>query len=81
MQKPTPVTVYIRCQNYLIFVHQQIGRFQIPVDYVILVEVVHSLGNINCNFEEIKQLKYAFLFMKIIIYTSPRHELCETRST
>jgi hypothetical protein len=34
--------------TYSIFIHQDIGRFQISMYYMILVQAVHSLGNINC---------------------------------
>ena len=33
--------------SYSISIHQKIGSFQVPMDYIIVVQVLHSLGNIN----------------------------------
>ena len=33
------------------------------VDYIILVQVAHSLGNINCYFEQCRKLKNTILLV------------------
>ena len=48
---------------YLIFIHQKISSLQISVDYIIFVQVVHSLGNINCYSDQGRKLENSLLFM------------------
>jgi len=33
--------------SYSISIYQKIGNFQVPMDYIIVMQLVHSLGNIN----------------------------------
>lgn len=61
--------------SYFVFIHQNIDSFQVPVDYVILMQVIHSLGHINCYFEQGWKLKTALLLMQKVIDTSTKHKL------
>lgn len=62
--------------TYFIFIHQEICSFQISMNYVILMQVVHSLGNIYCNLQQGWELKNTLLFMQVVINTSTRHKFC-----
>ena len=60
--------------SYFVFIHQKIGSLEVPVDYIVLVQIIHSLGNINCYFEQRWKLKYTPMFMQKVVYTPSRHE-------
>lgn len=38
--------------SYFVFIRQKIGSFQVTLDFIILMQVIHSVGHINCSFEE-----------------------------
>lgn len=60
--------------SYTIFIHQKIGSLQVPMDYVMLVQVVHSFRYINCYFEQGRKFKKTLLLMQVVIHTSTRHK-------
>jgi len=42
---------YGKGESYFIFIHEKICSLQIPMDYIILVQVIHSFRNIYCCFK------------------------------
>lgn len=49
MQQEVSMCAFMK-STYFIFVHQKIGSLEVPVNNIILVQIVHSLGNINGYF-------------------------------
>lgn len=66
-------------QAYIVSVHQQICCFKIPMNYVPLMQILHSFANINCKPQQLRQLQDIMILMQVIIQTSSRHILCKGR--
>ena len=48
------------------------------MNYIILVQIVHSLRNIHCHSDNGRKLKGAFLLVQETVHTSFGHEFCKT---
>lgn len=58
-------------------VHQQICRLQVPMNYFALMQILHSLADINCELQQLREFQDVMILMQVIIQTSSRHILCK----
>lgn len=59
----------------LVFIHEKICSLEIAVDYVVLVQVVHSFSDVGRHFQYFRKLESIIIFMEVIIDTPSWHEI------
>ena len=61
---------------YLMLINQKIFCFEISMDDIGLMQIIHSFRDINCNLDQIWHLQYTALLVHIVMHTPTWHELC-----
>ena len=63
--------------TYFVIIHKQICCLKIPVNYVVLMQVLYSTVDINCKLKQLREIQDNVILVYIFIKASSRHVLCK----
>jgi hypothetical protein len=63
--------------THLVLVQEEVGSFEVTVNDFVLVEVVHSFGDVNGQAQQHWHFQESLLLAQVVVYTSTRHVFCD----